>query len=353
MNVITELQGIDANTDGLEASLLSIITNTTGSATSAKQDQIIASIGSTSDSAASSDIGTFSIISFIKRGLQNWSTFFSRFPASLGTRGGLRVEKPDQVNFAYSQAGVIAINSDLLIIDCTGLSSVSIQCTSMGTTGVVTPAWSNDNATYPAATSTLTTASGSSPATITAAGIWTTQIYGRYLRLRLTTATTGGTTTFVVQGMFNTNNLPTAGQVMTLASTTITSISAGTNLLGDVGLQVRANATGAPTPTTLNSPATPALQTIKATAGRVMSLNVSNTAATPRYIKIFNTTTVTLGTTAAIYEFMVPAGGVRDVDWPIGVAATGAIAVAITGGKGLTDNTAITLNDVSGFITFA
>jgi hypothetical protein len=37
LNVITELQGIDANTDGLEASLLQIITNTTGNATAANQ----------------------------------------------------------------------------------------------------------------------------------------------------------------------------------------------------------------------------------------------------------------------------------------------------------------------------
>jgi hypothetical protein len=46
LDVITELQGIEANTDDLEASLLQIITNTTGNATEAKQDVGNASLSS-------------------------------------------------------------------------------------------------------------------------------------------------------------------------------------------------------------------------------------------------------------------------------------------------------------------
>jgi len=359
LNVITELQGIDSNTDGLEASLLSIITNTTGKATEAKQDVLNSTLGSSSDAAASSDTGSFSLISFIKRGLQNWTTFLSRIPSSLGTRGGLRTENPDQVNFAYSQAGVIAINTDLLIIDCAGFSSLSIQVTSLGTSGVITTAWSNDNSVYPPS-STIMTPSGSSPSTITASGIWTTQIYGRYLRLRLTTATTAGTTTISVQGLFSVNNLAYPTQVIsgsvtaTVASTTITSISAGTNAIGDVGLQARANATGAPTPVAINSPATPVGQIIKAGAGRVFSFHLSNSNASPRFLKVFNATTVTMGTTSALYEIEIPANRVPiTISLPLSAGATTGFAVAVTGARGLTDNTAITLNDVTGFATFA
>lgn len=357
LNVITELQGIDANTDTLEASLTSIISNTTGNATSAKQDITNTALGAPSDAVASSDTGSFSIIAFIKRGLQNWSTFLSRFPASLGTRGGLRVESPDQVNFAYSQAGIIAINTDLLIIDCAGLSSLSIQCTSMGTAGVVTPAWSNDGTNFPASL-TIMTPSGSSPATITGAGIWTTQIYGRYLRLRLTTATTAGTTTFSVQGLFGVNNLSYPTQVIsgavTLTSTTLTSISAGTNLIADVGLQVRANATGAPTAVAINSPATPIAQVIKAGAGRVCHISVSNSNASPRWLKVFNATTATMGTTSALYEVMIPANNVpREISIPLAVGHGTGITIAVTGGAGPTNNTAITGGEITGFITFA
>ena len=101
--------------------------------------------------------------------------------------------------YSYSTAGVIAINTDLLVIDCLGLSSVIVHCTSMGTTGVVTAAWSNDKADYPAS-ATLMTPAGVNAATFNAAGIWSTQVWGRYLRLRLTTATTAGTTTLMVYG---------------------------------------------------------------------------------------------------------------------------------------------------------
>lgn len=107
--------------------------------------------------------------------------------------------QPPTQSFPYSVAGVIAINTDLLVIDCSQFRSLSIQCTSMGTTGVVTPAWSNDNTTYVNGI-IQTAANGAGATTFNAAGMWTSRVYGRYLRLRLTTATTAGTTTLAVQG---------------------------------------------------------------------------------------------------------------------------------------------------------
>ena len=59
-------------------------------------------VGATADAAATSDTGTFSIISLIKRGLQNWTTLLARVPAqnvagllpvdTLGTPGTPRVQ---------------------------------------------------------------------------------------------------------------------------------------------------------------------------------------------------------------------------------------------------------------------
>jgi hypothetical protein len=43
-------------------------------------------IGAPADSAASSDTGTFGIIAFIKRAMQNWTTLLGRVPASVGGR---------------------------------------------------------------------------------------------------------------------------------------------------------------------------------------------------------------------------------------------------------------------------
>lgn len=102
--------------------------------------------------------------------------------------------------FSFSQAGVIAINTDLLVLDCRQLAAVNIQCTSMGTTGVVTPQWSNDPAFSVIVGATVTTPAGADATTFNAAGIWSTPVVARYLRLRLTTATTAGTTTLAVNG---------------------------------------------------------------------------------------------------------------------------------------------------------
>ncbi|MGL5117534.1 MAG: hypothetical protein ACRC7C_19655 [Beijerinckiaceae bacterium] len=41
-------------------------------------------VGATSDDAATSDDGTFSLIAFIKRGLQNWTSLLARIPPSVG-----------------------------------------------------------------------------------------------------------------------------------------------------------------------------------------------------------------------------------------------------------------------------
>ena len=72
--------------------------NPNGQATSANSAPVVLSsqqqaileatntaLGTPSDVAASSDTGTFSIISFIKRAIQNWTTLLSRIP-TLGTK---------------------------------------------------------------------------------------------------------------------------------------------------------------------------------------------------------------------------------------------------------------------------
>ena len=157
------------------------------------------------------------------------------------------------------------------------------------------------------------------------------------------------------QGIGNTSPVTVQNTVpVTLSSTTITSISAGANLIGDVGLQVRANATGAATPVNINSPATPVGQVIKASAGRILTINLINSSALVRFLKVFNATSVTMGTTSAAYEIPIPPlFNPLSVSLPFAAAANTGIVVAITGARGLTDNTAIIANDVTGFITFS
>jgi hypothetical protein len=264
--------------------------------------------------------------------------------------------QPPSQAFNYSQAGVIAINTDLLVIDCSQLRGLSIQCTSMGTTGVVTSAFSNDGTTW--VNQSLMTNAGVAAATFNAAGLWTTPVMARYFRLRLTTATTAGTTTLFVNGFQQKIGQPVAQPVSGTVTANIGtgSIAAGTNAIGDVGVQYRANATGAASFVSVLSPATPASATIKASAGRLIGWQLQNSNATGlRSVKVFNATAPTLGTTAAAFEIDIPANGRSEINLPGGIGFATAMTYSVTSAKGLTDNTATGLaaNDVSGSFFFA
>lgn len=255
---------------------------------------------------------------------------------------------------SYTQAGVITINTVLMTLDCSQYRGVSIQCISMGTTGVVTPEWSNDNTTWVAAT--IFTAAGASATTFSAVGLWNVQIQARYLRLRLSTATTAGTTTLSVHQYDSPPNAflatqPVSGTVTANIGTG--SIAAGTNAIGDVGIQYRATTTGAGTLTNILSPATPAGQTIKGSAGRLLGIAVSNTNAAIRYLKIFNATAVTPGTTAAVTEIAIPPSQTITVNFEGGIAFGTGIMIMVTAAQGLTNNGAITGNEVNGFTVHA
>ena len=130
---------------------------------------------------------------------------------------------------------------------------------------------------------------------------------------------------------------------------------AGTAAIGDVGVQYRANATGAATLTNVNCPATPAAQQIRSGAGRLISMVVTNTASAARWGKVFNalSASVTPGTTSALTEFGIPANST--VVWNVegGAGFSTGITIMVTGGQGLTNNTAVTAGDVTGFTLHA
>jgi hypothetical protein len=161
-----------------------------------------------------------------------------------------------------------------------------------------------------------------------------------------------------VRPMTNAQGLPveilrsaslSVGTVTTVS--TLSAISAGSNAIGDVGLQYRSSSGPAGTPTVLNSPATPAVQTIKGSAGRLFGIYLVNSNAAARYLKIFNATAPTLGSASAVLDIAIPPNSASAVfiKFEGGIPFTTAITAAITGARGVTDNTGITLNDVTGF----
>lgn len=105
--------------------------------------------------------------------------------------------------YNFTQDGVIAIDTDLQTIECgKAIKGLSIQISSLGTTGVITPEWSNDNTNWVGAT--IYTPAAVAVTTISAAGLWVTNTKARYFRLRLSTATTVGTTTISTFGFQST-----------------------------------------------------------------------------------------------------------------------------------------------------
>jgi hypothetical protein len=150
-----------------------------------------------------------------------------------------------------------------------------------------------------------------------------------------------------------------ATPAVTVSSGSVTvssaALAAGTNLAADVGLQYRTSNTGAASVASILSPATPAGGSIKGSAGRVVGLTLMNSAASVRSVKFFNATTVTMGTTAAAFEIDIPAGGTIQIALDGGIGFATGIMWAVTGAKGLADNTSTGLaaNDVSGAVFYA
>lgn len=98
------------------------------------------------------------------------------------------------------------------------------------------------------------------------------------------------------------------------------------------------------------APATPAVTTVKSSAGVVTHISCFNILATPVYLKLYDVSgSITLGTTSATYELLCPgntagAGFVTPYTWA--VTFTNSVKYAVTGAISLTDNTSITANSV-------
>jgi hypothetical protein len=108
---------------------------------------------------------------------------------------------------------------------------------------------------------------------------------------------------------------------------------------------VGASVSGGWTPYTYLAAATPAAQQVKSSPGQIGKIQVTNSGTNWAYLKVFNATSVTLGTTSATLNYGVPPGGGFTLAVP--EALSTGIAIAVTGAISLTDNTSITANTVS------
>jgi hypothetical protein len=153
------------------------------------------------------------------------------------------------------------------------------------------------------------------------------------------------------------NPLPVSGGVT--VSGTVTSnigtgaLAAGANAIGDVGIQARANATGAASIHHFVAAATTNALNIKASAGRVLGWAFGNTTAVWQYVKLHNTAGAPTAGAGVVQTIAIPPGGVNVQNIPAGIGfATGIARTCVTGSAD-TDTTATTLGAVVGDIFFA
>jgi hypothetical protein len=304
-----------------------------------------------SDTTAVSTDGDYSIIKLDEAGRVKVSTY----PASTPTT---------TVNITANAqtVGLDVSRYSNLVIYCTGtFSTVNVTFEgSLDATAANNGNWFTVQAVRSNANTIETTTGNLSAAPAYA---WELSVNAlKWFRVR-STAWTSGTQVWTMQpGTYATEPIPAAQVSGTQAvSGTVTanigtgSVAAGTNAIGDVGIQVRANATGAASVINYACPATPAGGSIKGSAGRLLAISLCNTSAGVRWLKVFNATSVTMGTTSAVMDRPIPVNGTLEFSCAAGIGFATGIMFAVTSARGVTDNTTtgVALGDVAGFAVYA
>lgn len=171
----------------------------------------------------------------------------------------------------------------------------------------------------------------------------------------LHTVVDSGTITTVSAVTAITNALPagtnaigklSANSGVDIGDVDVTSISAGSNLIGDVSLQPR---TGNGCTIFRSLDLDESEEEVKATAGNVYGYCFHNKAATTMWLKLYNATAAntTVGTTTPVFTMGLPAGASGNVGFPYPVGFATAISAAVTTGIADNDTGAPAANDVS------
>jgi len=129
--------------------------------------------------------------------------------------------------------------------------------------------------------------------------------------------------------------------------------NAGSNLIGDFGIQLRANATGAASRGHIVSAGTTNATVVKASAGRLVGWALANTNAAWRYVKLHNSASSPTAGTGVVQTIAIPPNGLAQMSVYAGIAFSSGIAITIVTGAADSDNTAVGANDIVGDLFYA
>lgn len=134
---------------------------------------------------------------------------------------------------------------------------------------------------------------------------------------------------------------------------TPTALVAGTGLIGDVGQQYRANATGAASGAHLIAAGTTNATIVKGSAGRVLGWALANTNAAWRYVKLHNIATLPTAGAGVVRTIAIPPNSLAQMKLEGGIAFSTGIGLTTVTGSADADATAVTAGDIIGELFFA
>ena len=372
------------------------LTTTNALITSANADLALldTAIGNPSDTTASSDSGTFSLVALFKRGLATLTTIAGNFAAlatsakqdtgntSLGTIatntgtantnlsqlhtdliaalpagsnliGGVNVQQggntlavdasgavtahyaPSSTQ-SYTFTGAIALNTVVIAqVDCAQYRTARTHITSLGAGGVLQIQASNDGSNWTFINTCLETgASQIYQSNISATGAYVTALSGaRYMRVIASTAYTSGTTSLTVQFSEQVAVNPFQNVYVQNSFPLLIQQSSGYGFSSYHTL-VAAGSTNA--------------TNVRATTCTMGSCYLANTSAAFRYVKFYNKTGApTVGTDIPALQFALPPNSAMNVETSFaGMRFTSGLSYCITAGSALLDTTAVTAGDV-------
>jgi hypothetical protein len=284
-------------------------------------------------------------------------------------RGGLLVDANNAIRLSDSIVYSIPLPAagSVAYVDLTGYGSIVVHNVG-GTLGVTQ---SIDGVNFFTTTDGTTTSGALSSGALATGACVHFPVYGKTLRLTATTATVATVMLKQAQAPYACTNLSgingaaivtaglngvlsVGGNVAVGSAPTTNPISLawdGTNTrriltdatAGGVVLGSSAQGNGQTLGAIRATSTTPAATQIKASAGRLTALTLGNAATVAGYLHLYNATSVTLGTTADVLVYPVPA---QIGNWTInlpdgGLAFSTGIGAAFTGAPAATDNTAL------------
>ena len=313
-------------------------------------------LGPADETAPANDTASSALNGRLQRVAQHLSSILTKMPA-FGTVGSpsadvatvqgaaagqpLRITPGVVAENTITFSGAISINTQLMLLNCSNCSAVSIQIPSIGTGGGIVAEWSNNGTNF-GGTITAATGNGGTAwgATFTSAGLYAIPRLGKWLQLRMSVAATGGTTSLSIAQLADSPIV-----------NTLTQLNAGsTNIIGSVIQGYSASTIyAAATKTSIFSAASTNAALVKGSAGKVVRFWLTNTTAAHIMVRLYNLAAApTVGTSTTFTRIAVPPNGYASGGLEGGYLHSTGIAIAITAGLADNDSTAVTAGAIIG-----